>query len=145
MKKTDWVLRNENPKHDLCSEPAPGLMLLAVNAGSCSTGPWAMASSDTWASICPAPFTHTCLYSHSRFLSLSRSCLSYPVLPISSSCCSPTMGCYTSTCSMTRSYINAIGRWETPIQQQPVMTISLCLIDPLNCSFVWLGDKFRTI
>lgn len=87
VKKTAWRLGNENPKHDLCSEPVAGLMLLAVNAGSCLMGPWATASSDTRASICPAPFIHTCLQ-----FSLSLSL--YPLLPISSSCLSPTMGCY---------------------------------------------------
>lgn len=29
VKKADWALRNENPKHDLRCEPAPGLMLPA--------------------------------------------------------------------------------------------------------------------
>ena len=35
-KKTDSGLCNENPKHDLGSGPAPLLVLLAVNAGSCA-------------------------------------------------------------------------------------------------------------
>lgn len=26
VKKADWALRNENGQHDLCCEPAPGLM-----------------------------------------------------------------------------------------------------------------------
>lgn len=55
MKKADWALRNENCKHDLRCEPAPGLMLRADPLCPVHQAP---ASSDTQAPVCPAPFTH---------------------------------------------------------------------------------------
>lgn len=68
LKRSGWGLRNQNPEHDLCSQPAARLVLLAVYAGSCRTEPWATACADTKASIYSAPFTHTCLSSPPAFI-----------------------------------------------------------------------------
>lgn len=43
---------------------------------------------------------------------------------------------YSSTNSVTPFYTAGKMGWQTPIQQQPVMTITLYLIDALYCSFV---------
>lgn len=92
-------------------------MLLAVNAVSCLMGPWVTASSDTQASICPAPFTHTSILTLTVPLCLSFNlfCQQAPHAPVNN----------------RRLY--TVAQRASSLHFVPAI-----LIDALSCSFVGL-------